>query len=127
MTKVGKIARLTLGLLLLIFGLNGLLAFMGERILPPDAEVALQMIDNLIIIRPLMSSFAILTGIMLLADILVPVALSVALIMIVSAIMYHMFFYPKGSMFAFLGLIAAIVVIYDYRQVFRRIIHEQKK
>lgn len=125
--NVGKVARLTLGLLLVIFGLQGLTGFMGERMLPEMAREALIMIENLRFVQLYISVLTIISGIMLLIDKLVPVAASIALVIVVSAILFHVMFHPKGIMFALLGLVACGVLIYDYRKEFRSIISRDKR
>ncbi len=122
MLKAGKIARLTLGLLLLIFGINGFTGFMGERVLPEPALYAFGLVNDLSFLIPFLSVTAILTGIMLLADLLIPVAVSLALAQIAGVITFHLIYYPKGIMFAVLGFVAAVVVIYDYKKSFKRIL-----
>ena len=125
--NVGKVARLTLGLLFVLFGLQGLTGFMGERMLPEIANNAIEMIDGLLFVRPFLALLTILTGILLLADRLVPVAAGVGFVIILAAIIYHVVFHPKGIMFALLGLIAWGVLIYDYRREFRMIFMREKR
>jgi putative oxidoreductase len=126
MEKAGKIARLTLGLLMIIFGINAFTGFMGERILPEIAGIAIRLIESLAFVKPLMASLAILSGLMLLADLLVPVAVTVALILIIAVLSFHVMYHPRGMMYAVLAFLAAIAVVYDYRREFRQMLRRDK-
>jgi hypothetical protein len=118
MIKAGKVARLTLGLLLLLFGIHGLTGFMGERILPFEAVDALNHMQAVGFIIPFLSILAALTGILLLSNLLVPIGVSIGFVLIVAVMIFHIQYHPRGIMFAIIALMAAIVVIYDHRDHF---------
>lgn len=121
MNRVGKISRLTLGLLLVIFGINGFTGFMGDRILPTDALRIIEEIDNMVFVIPFMSTMAIISGMMLLINILIPVAVTISVMLMIPVLLYHLLYHPRGSMFVIIGVVAVILVIIDYRLFFKGI------
>jgi putative oxidoreductase len=121
MIKVGKVARLTLGLLLLLFGIHGLTGFMGERMLPLDASEALNHLQEVGFILPFLSILAVISGILMLTNVLVPIGVAIGLILIVAVIIFHIQYHLRGIMFAAIAFIAAIVVIYDYKDLLKGI------
>ncbi len=126
MKRAGKIARLTLGLLLIIFGLHGFTGFMGERILPLEAVSALECLSAIGYIIPFLSGLAILSGVMLVANILVPVVISIATTLVVAVLLFHLTLHPRGILFAIIAIAAAIVVIIDHKEGFRSILYSDR-
>jgi putative oxidoreductase len=127
MKRAGKIARLTLGLLLIIFGIHGFTGFMGERIVPYEAGMALQCLDSLGFLFPMLSLLAVLTGTLLVANLFVPIAVTTAIVMIIGVIVFHLKFYPGGIMFAAIGFVAAVVVVWDSSGTFRMVMHRAEE
>jgi len=127
MKRAGKIARLTLGLLLIIFGIHGLTGFMGDRIVPYDASMALQCLDSLVFLFPMLSILAVLTGTLLVANLLVPIAAILALVMIIGIMIFHLMYYPGGIMFAAIAFVGAIVVVWDHAGAFRLVMHRREE
>ncbi len=121
MERVGKVSRLTTGLLLIIFGIQGFTGFMGERVLPVEAVRALECLEMLRFVIPLLSTLAVLTGALLLANLFVPVAISIAIVLIISTLLFHLSFHPKGILFAAIGFIASILVVIDHAKAFAAI------
>lgn len=117
------IARILLGLLFFVFGLNGLHPFMPQpKELPPPAAMAFvgAMIQTGYILK-LVAATQTVAGFLLLINRFVPLALTVLAPVLVNIILFHSFLYAAPSAFA-PGIIALILELYlawSYRAVFR--------
>jgi putative oxidoreductase len=89
------IARVLLGLLFLVFGLNGFLQFIPA---PPPSGLAGQFIGAMFVSHYLNVVFAlqIVAGALLLANRFVPAALAILAPMLVNIALFHAFMAPSG-------------------------------
>jgi putative oxidoreductase len=114
-----KIARVLLGLILIIYGLNGLLGFF-----PPMPERAQQMLDNMGFWLHNVHLIEIIVGVALLINRFVPLALLVLAPISLNILAFHLVFYPTGILPG--ALVAAlngylIYLHFDfYRPLFRK-------
>lgn len=112
-------ARIVLGLIFVIFGLNGFLNFipMGEP--APVAQGFLGALGRSGYFFPLLKGTEILTGALLLSGLFVPLALVVLAPIVIQIALFHGFLAPEGlpmglALVALTGFLA-----YGYREHFR--------
>lgn len=118
MKIVTLIARLLLGLIFVVFGLNGFLNFLDMG--PPPAGLAGQFIGALFLSHYfwVVAALQIAGGVLLLANRFVPLALVLLGPVIVNIICYHVFLHPSGSALAAVVTILWFIVYYAKRQYF---------
>jgi hypothetical protein len=115
--KIPTVARVLLGLVFLVFGLNGFFGFLPA---PPLPEWALGFVGGLAsagYFFPLLKSIEIAAGVMLLANRFVPLALTVLAPIIVNIAAFHLFLAPALPMVALL-LTLEITLAWSYRDAF---------
>jgi putative oxidoreductase len=100
------ISRFLLGLIFLIFGLNGFLHFIP---MPPPSGVAGQFIGALFVSKHLLvvSALQVISGALLLINRHVPLALTILAPIIVNILLYHVLMNPTG-----LGLALFVTVLW---------------
>jgi uncharacterized membrane protein YphA (DoxX/SURF4 family) len=118
MKIVTLIARLLLGLIFLVFGLNGFLGFL--KMGPMPAGLAGQFIGALFLSHYLwvVAALQIVGGALLLANRFVPLALVLLGPVIVNILCYHVFLNPTGIAPAIVVTILWFIVFYRHRQYF---------
>ena len=118
MKIVALIARLLLGLIFVVFGLNGFLNFLNMG--PMPTGLAGQFIGALFVSHYLwvIAALQIVGGALLLVNRFVPLALVLLGPIIVNIICYHVFLNPSGALLAVVVTILWFVVFYDKRQYF---------
>nr|AIA10596.1 unknown Function [uncultured bacterium] len=118
MKIVTLVARLLLGLICLVFGLNGFLNFIKMGPLPPGLAgqfvVALALSHYFWVVAALQ----IAGGALLLVNRFVPLALVLLGPVIVNIILYHLFLNPSGAVLAVVVAILWGIVFYSNRQYF---------
>jgi hypothetical protein len=109
------IARLLLGLIFLVFGLNGFLHFIP---MPPPTGVALQFMGALIASPYWMTIFAVqvIGGLLMLANRFVPLALVILGPVIFNIIFFHVFMAPAGLPLASVVTVLWVVVAIRNKQ-----------
>ena len=125
MKTASVIARYLLGLMFVVFGLNGFLHFSPQP--PPPAGLASEFLGSLAQSNYFTAIFAcqFIGGVLLLANRYVPLGLVILGPVIVNVLLYHAFMAPTG--FA-PGLLAALlwgVVFFSVRSAFRPIFSAQ--
>ena len=118
MKIVVLIARLLLGLISVVFGLNGFLNFLSMG--PMPTGLAGQFIGALFLSHYfwVVAALEIAGGALLLVNRFVPLALVLLGPVIVNIILYHVFLNPSGAPLAILVTILWGIVFYRYRQYF---------
>jgi uncharacterized membrane protein YphA (DoxX/SURF4 family) len=115
------IARLVMGLMFFVFGLNGFLKFIP----PPKAtmpEGAMAFIGALMktgYMMELVSGTQLIVGILLLLNRFVPLALALIAPIIVGIVTFHIFLAPSGSGPAVVVLALELYLAWAYRSAFR--------
>ena len=104
MKIVSIIARILLGLMFTVFGLNGFFHFMP---MPPMSGLPLQYFTVLVQSHMVVAIFAVqlIGGLLLLAGLFVPLALTILGAMIANILLYHIYIEPAGigmALFTFL-------------------------
>ncbi len=119
MKIVGLIARVLLGLMFTVFGLNGFLHFLhmsGEG-MPP---LALQYMGAIAQSHMIQAAFAVqlITGLMLLAGIFVPLALVLLGPVLANILLFHATMAPKGIVNGFVAFVLWLIVFWSVRDSF---------
>jgi uncharacterized membrane protein YphA (DoxX/SURF4 family) len=112
------IARLLLGLIFVVFGLNGFLNFLSMG--PMPTGLAGQFIGVLFQSHYLwvVAGLQVVGGLLLLVNRFVPLALVLLGPVIVNILLYHLFLSPAGFAPAILVTILWFIVFYGHRQYF---------
>jgi len=118
MKIVALIARLLLGLIFVVFGLNGFLNFLSMG--PMPTGVAGQFISALFQSHYLhaVAAVQVVGGLLLLVNRFVPLALVLLGAVIANIFFYHLFMNLEGIPMAILVLILWVIVFYRHRQYF---------
>jgi putative oxidoreductase len=111
------IARILLGLLFTVFGLNGFLHFIPQ---PPPTGLAGQYIGALFMSHYLVTVFLLqlIGGVLLLANRFVPLALVLLGPVIVNIVLFHACLAPEGLPMAFFATVLWLVVFAGVRSAF---------
>jgi putative oxidoreductase len=106
MKILNNISRFLLGLIFLVFGLNGFLHFIP---MPPPSGVAGQFLGSMFVSKYLLFVFAIqlIGGVLLLINRYVPIALTILGPVIVNILLFHSLMNPEG-----LGLALFVAVLW---------------
>jgi uncharacterized membrane protein YphA (DoxX/SURF4 family) len=117
MRIVALIARLLLGLVFLVFGLNAFLQFLN---MPMPAGLAGQFIGALFLSHYLwvVAALQIAGGVLLLVNRFVPLALVLLGPVIVNILLYHLLLNPAGIVLALVVTVLWFIVFYAHRQYF---------
>ena len=118
MKIVTLIARILLGLVFVVFGLNGFLNFLSMG--PMPTGLAGQFIGALFLSHYfwVVAALQIAGGALLLANRFVPLALVLLGPVIVNIICYHVFLNPSGAVPAAVVTVLWLIVFYGKRQYF---------
>ncbi len=118
MKIVNLVARLLLGLIFVVFGLNGFLNFLNMG--PMPSGLAGQFIIALAASHYLwvIAGLQVVGGVLLLVNRFVPLALVLLGPVIVNILLYHVFLNRSGAQLAILGTILWFIVFYGHRQYF---------
>src|SRR4029079_8051615 len=118
MKIVFLIARLLLGLVFLVFGLNGFLNFLSMG--PMPTGLAGQFIGALFLSHYYwaVAAVQIIGGVLLLVNRFVPLGLVLLGPVIVNILLYHLFLNPAGIGLAIFVTILWFIVFYGHRQYF---------
>ena len=118
MKIVVVIARLLLGLISVVFGLNGFLNFLSMG--PPPTGLAGQFLGALFVSHYywVIAALQVVGGALLLVNQFVPLALVLLGPVIVNIICYHVFLNHAGAPFAIVVTVLWLIVFYGKRQYF---------
>lgn len=118
MDKLCLIARILLGLMFLVFGLNGFLQFMPP---PPMPEAAGDFLGAMVATGYFITFLKIvetLCGLLLLIGRFVPLALCVLAPVVINIVLFHLFLAPGGILFGLIALILGLYLAWCYRSSF---------
>src|SRR3989442_8898141 len=118
MKIVTLIARILLGLVFVVFGLNGFLSFLNTG--PAPTGLAGQFLGALILSHYywVVAALQIAGGALLLVNRFVPLALVLLGPIIVNIICFHVFMNPSGAVPAAVVTVLWLIVFYGKRQYF---------
>lgn len=121
MKKLGLVARLVLGLLFFVFGLNGFLGFLPQ---PPLEEAGLKFIMALVetgYLLKLIKGIEVLAGVLLLANAFVPLALLLLSPIVVNIVLFHFLLsFAPGLPLVIVALM--IIVALDRKENFKHVL-----
>jgi uncharacterized membrane protein YphA (DoxX/SURF4 family) len=112
------VARLLLGLVFTIFGLNGFLHFIPGMQMPDRAVSFFTGLAATGYMLPLLFATQVVGGILLLIGVFVPLALLLLAPVIVNIVLFHVFLVPGGIPIAIVVLILALFLAWSRRDVF---------
>lgn len=117
MKITAAIARILLGVIFLVFGLNGFLHFIK---MPPPTGVALQFMGALIASHEIavIMLLQVIGAVLLLINRFVPLALLLLGPVIVNIVLFHAFMAPNGLPMALIVSVLWILTAYAVRGVF---------
>ena len=118
MKIVNLIARLLLGLIFVVFGLNGFLNFLSMG--PMPSGLAGQFVGALVLSHYfwVVAALQVAGGALLLVNRFVPLGLVLLGPVIVNIILYHVLLNPAGIALAIVVTILWLIVFYAHRQSF---------
>ena len=125
MKLASTIARYLLGLLFLVFGLNGFLHFIPQP--PPPPGPAGMFLGALFVSHYLVAIFLLqlIPALLLLAGRYVPLALTLLAPIIVNIVLFHSFMAPSGLPLAAVTVLLWIVTFLGVRSAFRGIFQQR--
>ena len=125
MKIVTLIARLLLGLIFVVLGLNGFLNFLSMG--PMPSGLAGQFVGALVLSHYfwVVAGLQVVGGALLLVNRFVPLALVLLGPVIVNIILYHVFLNPTGIALAVVVVVLWLIVFYGHRQYFSGIFSQR--
>jgi putative oxidoreductase len=125
MKITSTIARYLLGLIFLVFGLNGFLNFIHQP--PPANPVAIQFLVAVSASHYIVVVFVaqVIGGLLLLAGRFVPLGLAILAPILVNILDYHLSMDPGGIGVGLISTILWVVVFLPYRSNFARIFEQR--
>ena len=118
--KLPMIARILLGVIFTVFGLNGFLQFMPDPGMPPEAGAFMGALGATGYFFPLLKLTETVCGILLLSNKMVPLALTVLAPVVLNIILFHIFLFPDpaGIIVPILNVILLGYLAYTYRSYY---------
>ena len=118
------IARLLLGLIFLVFGLNGFLHFIP---MPPLTGIAGQFMGALFVSHFLIVIFSIqlIGAILLLVNRYVPLALTLLAPVIVNVLLFHLLMAPSGIALAIVVTVLWVLAFLNVRSAFTGLVQQR--
>ena len=116
-SRLPTVARVLLGLVFLVFGLNGFLHFIP---MPPPTGLAGQYFTVLFVSHYFVLVFLVqvIGGVLLLANRFVPLAVALLGQVLVNILMFHVLLAPAGLPLAFFTAALWLIVFFSVRQAF---------
>lgn len=113
------VARLILGFVFLVFGLNGFLHFIP---MPPLPAKATEFFGGLAVsgyLLPLLFGVQAVGGALLLGGVLVPLALTLLAPIVVNILLFHLFLDPAGGAAGYVATLLQLFLMWQYRDYYR--------
>jgi uncharacterized membrane protein YphA (DoxX/SURF4 family) len=117
-SKITLAARLILGLVFFVFGLNGFFHFIPQPAPPPAAAAFAGALFASGYFFPLLKAVEVAAGALLLAGLFVPLALTMLAPIIVNIAAFHLFLAPGNYVVVGLILAAEIYLAWAHRSAF---------
>ena len=117
-SKLPTAARIFMGAVFLVFGLNGFLQFLPTPPMPAGAGAFIGALLASGYMFPLIKGTEVVVGVLLLSGRFVPLALVVIAPNLVNIVAFHMAFAPAGLAIPLLLLAAEVYLAWSHRAVF---------
>jgi uncharacterized membrane protein YphA (DoxX/SURF4 family) len=116
-------ARLFLGLVFTVFGLNFFLHFLPMPAAPPRAAAFAGALFASGYLFPLLKATEVAAGLLLLSGFFVPLALAVLAPIVINIVGFHLFLEPSGLPLPLVVLAAELFLAWSYRAAFAPMLH----
>ena len=120
--KIAQIARLALGLILFVFGLNKFLNFMPMPAMPEGAQAFMGGLASAPYFFPLLAVTEIFGGALLLLKKYVALSLLILAPVVLNMVLFHLFLAPLSGLFAYLVLALYLVVVWSRLEAFKGVL-----
>lgn len=122
MSKLPLVARILLGLIFFVFGLNGFFNFLPAPEMPAPAMDFMGALVATGYFLPFLKLVETVCGLLLLVGRFVPLALTVLAPVVVNIVLFHLFMAPSGIAFGLVALVLGIYLAWCYRSSFRGVL-----
>ena len=127
MDKVALVARVLLGLVFVVFGLNGFFNFLP----PPDVnEAGMSFIGTLMgsgYLMTLIKLVEIVSGLMILTGKFLPLGLTILAPVSLNILLFHVFIDPNGMPIAIVIIVLQLLLAWHYRDSFAGVLNPNAK
>ncbi len=120
-------ARILLGLVFFVFGLNGFLNFLPQPEVGAEAGTFLGALAATGYMFPLIKGTEVVAGALLLSNRFVPLALTLLAPVIVNIVLFHGVLAPEGMVVPLFVLVLQLGLAYAYRDSFRGVLSAKAK
>jgi len=127
LSAITLLARIGLGLMFFVYGMNGFLQFLPMPSISAKAMPLIQGIMASGYIFPVMAITMTIAGAALVVDRFVPLALAVLAPFIVNILGIHLFLSPSGIPHAAAFAVAEVFLAWTYRDAFRPMLQARNK
>jgi putative oxidoreductase len=126
-SKVILGARILLGLIFFVFGLNGFFHFLPQpQISGPPAEFGAALFATGYMF-PLLKGTEVIASVLLLSGRLVPLALTVLAPVVVNIVAFHLFLAPSGLVLPLVIVALGVFLAWSYRSAFSGVLQVNAK
>lgn len=119
MSKLPMIARILLGLIFFVFGLNGFLNFLPQPPMPEAAGAFAGALAATGYMFPLIKGVEVLVGLMLLTNKFAPLALIILAPITVNIVLFHAVLAPAGLALPVIILLLHVYLASTYKAVYK--------
>jgi uncharacterized membrane protein YphA (DoxX/SURF4 family) len=116
-------ARVFLGLIFFVFGLNGFLQFIPQPPMPEKAGAFMGALAATGYMFPLIKGVEVLAGALLLSNRFVPLALALLAPNVVNIVLFHSVLAPGGLPVALMVLALELFAAWSYRDAYASMLH----
>ena len=120
--KFHFVARIVLGLVFLIFGLNGFFNFFPMPPMPERAAAFGMALMQSGYFLPMLKSIEVLSGALLVLGLYAPLGVVMLFPIVINIFLFHFFLAPEGLPMAIGILAVELYLIYSYREAFKGIL-----
>jgi hypothetical protein len=122
---IPMVARVLMGLVFFVFGLNGFLHFIPQPAPPAPAAAFFGALFLTGYMLPLVMGTQLVVGVLLLSNRFVPLALTLIAPIIVNIVAFHVALAPSGLPLAFAVLVLELLLAWSYRGAFRAMLAQR--
>lgn len=123
-SKLTLVARLLLGLMFFVFGLNKFLGFLPQPPLPDSAGQMMGALAQSGYFFPVLAASEVVAGALLLSGWFVPLALLILAPIVLHIILFHVFLAPAGTAMGVIALALGIYLAWAYRENFKPVLQK---